>query len=410
MRTVTHTLLAIHTVFALNAAACAGLSADSDGFGRADDGSIDARDTGDYECPGDIRCLENSPWVGEPWVGDYAFSNIPWYANNPKPDPHGHATFEMTAAKKVIDDVEKDVTLVVSDEGRLKARRTDDLQEVSVAGTTFTFTIDPAGGDPSSTAQVVIKSETTPSSGAYFDMPRYELLTDLVPDDTDTFPEDPERPGWYHICPQATGTNKAIVLKNVLLQYDDELAALSSDEQTVVLACEGQALAKGATNLEVLPNSGSNVAHNGGTVSRNYGISNYNALINAYRAFYSGEARTLAGTQVFLKDVANSTPMFDQVDPGHLPPNPIDGYHDFFLESVYEGTSGAACRAYTAAFPLGVHRNASYSPPGLVFAPPAHDAWDAMDNCDDGTYDPADHGPVAAYVIKLVATDVGGGS
>ncbi|WAS96697.1 ADYC domain-containing protein [Nannocystis punicea] len=410
MRTLTNTLLAINTVLALNAGACAGLSADSDGFGQADDDSIDFRDTGDYVCPGDIRCLENSPWIGEPWVGGYAFSNIPWYANNPKPDPYGHATFEMTAAKKVIDDVEKDVTLVVGDEGLLKARRTDNLQQVSVTGTTFRFTIDPTDGDPSSTAQVVIKSETTPSSGTYFDVPRYEILTDLVPDDTDTFPEDPQRPGWYHVCPQVNGANKAIVLKHVLLQHDDNMAALSSDDQTVVLACERQALAKGATNLEVLPNSGSNIAHDGATVSRNYGISNYNALINAYRAFYSGDARTLEGTQVFFKDVANSPPLFDQVDPGYLPPNSLLGYYDFFLESVYEGTSGAACRAYTAAFPLGVHRNASYSPPGLVFAPPAHDAWDAMDNCDDSTHDLADHGSVAAYVIEFVATNVDDGS
>ena len=59
--------------------------------------------------------------------------------------------------------------------------------------------------------------------------------------------------------------------------------------------------------------------------------------------------------------------MFDQVDPSHLPPNPIDGYHGFFLESVYDDSSGASCRAYTAEFPHGVHRDLSYSPPGLVF-------------------------------------------
>ncbi|MFY0534758.1 hypothetical protein [Nannocystis pusilla] len=78
-----------------------------------------------------------------------------------------------------------------------------------------------------------------------------------------------------------------------------------------------------------------------------YGLTNYNALVNAYRAFYSGDARTIQGTQVFFRDVAHSPPMFDQVDPIHLPPAPIFGSYNFLLESVYDDASGAACRSYT---------------------------------------------------------------
>lgn len=403
MRTLTKLLLAINTGLALNAAACADLSADSDGFAEAGENPIGFRD--DYVCPGDIRCLENSPWVG-----DYAFSNLPRFASTPKPDPFGHATFEMTGATKVINDEVKAVTLLISDEGQLKAVRTDNQQQVSVTDTILTFTIDPDNGDPSTTVELAFKSETTPSAGTYFDMPRYEIVTDVVPTDTVTFPEHAERPGWYHVCPQASGTNKAIVLKNVRLQHDHTLATLVSDDETMVLACERQALAKGATNLEVLPNSGWSILHNGGTVNRNYGLTNYNALVNAYRAFYSGDARTLEGTQVFFRDVANSPPKFDQVDPIHLPPAPILGSYNFFLESVYDDASGAACRSYTPEFVRGVHRNPSYSPPGLVFAAPTHDDWDSMDNCDDNTYDLADHGSVAAYVIKFVSPITEGSS
>jgi hypothetical protein len=409
MRTFTRTSLAIPTVLALHAAACGDLAADADSLAGADEGSIEFRDSGgdddDYECPGDIRCLGNSPWVG-----DYAFSNFPRVPDVPKPDPFGKATFTMTHAKKVIDEVERDVTLVVGDEGTLTAKRTDNQQEVSIAGTTFTFILDPVDGDPIYNVEIVIKSETTPNSGSYFDMPRYEIFTDLVPDDIDTFPEDPARPGLYHVCPQAAGANKAIVLKNVRLKHSKQLAELTSDDQTVVLACERQALAKGATNLEVLPNSGWNIPHNGGVVDRHYGITQYNALINAYRAFYSGDARTLEGTQVFFRDLANTPPMFDQLDPSYLPPAPILGSYNFLLESVYDDASGAACRAYTAEFPRGVHRNLAYSPPGLAFAAPAYEEWDDMDNCDDSTYDLADHGFVAAYVIRLVSPNTGGGS
>jgi hypothetical protein len=38
-----------------------------------------------------------------------------------------------------------------------------------------------------------------------------------------------------------------------------------------------------------------------------------------------------------------------------------------------------------------------------VFAAPNHDDWDELDNCDDNTHDLADHGSVAAYVIKFVS-------
>ncbi|MBZ5711972.1 ADYC domain-containing protein [Nannocystis pusilla] len=405
MRTITRTSLAIPTVLALHTAACGDLAADSDGFASAD--AVDFRDTSDeadYECPGDIRCLGNSPWVG-----DYAFSNFPRFADTPKPDPYAGVTFEMTGATKIIDDVEEEVTLQVTDEGRLTAVRTVNQQEVSVEGTVFTFIVQPTGGGPSTTVELAIKTETTPSAGTYFDMPRYTVFTDVTPADTDTFPEDSERPGWYHVCPQADGTNKAIVLKNVRLRYSKQLAELVSDDQSVVLACERQALAKGATNLEVLPNSGWNVVTGSGIVNRHYGRDNYNALINAYRAYYSGDARTVQGTQVFFRDLAHNPPMFDQLDPSYLPPAPIVGSYNFVLESVYS-TSGASCKSYTSAFPEGVHRNPTYSPPGLVFAEPTYEAWDDLNNCDDNTYDLDDHGEVASYVIEFVNPFGGGGS
>ncbi|MCY1058507.1 ADYC domain-containing protein [Nannocystis sp. SCPEA4] len=406
MRTFS-TSLAIPTVLALHTAACGDLAADSDGFAGADEDAVEFRDTSgdsDYECPGDIRCLGNSPWVG-----DYAFSNFPRFADTPKPDPYASATFEMTGATKVINDVEEEVTLGVTDEGRLTAVRTVNQQEVSVEGTIFTYTIQPTGGGPSTTVEIKVKSETTPSAGTYFDMPRYAIFTDIIPTDTDTFPEDPERPGWYHVCPQADGTNKAIVLKNVRLRYYEHLAELVSDDESVVLACERQALAKGATNVEVLPNSGWSVVTPNGTVNRHYGLQQYNALINAYRAFYSGDARTVQGTQIFFRDLAHSPPMFDQLDPSYLPPAPIVGSYQFVLESVYS-TTGASCKSYSTFFPEGVHRNPVYSPPGDVFAEPTYEAWDDMDNCDDNTYDLPDHGSVASYVIRFVNPWGGGGS
>lgn len=383
MQTSFKIFLALSTTLALGPAACTELAADADAdqddFG---DGVIGYR----YDCPGDIRCPENSPWVG-----NYAFSNFPRAANISKKDPFDNATLTWTSATKIISGVTQPVTLEVSDEGQLSAVPPSNLP-TTITGVKFAFTISKDGA-PDETGYIYFRDESR-INGTHYTISLYDVLTDIEPtvagsNDFPAVDEDEESlKDLYPICPQGAGTNRAIVLKNVNLEYDGAMAVLSSDSDTFVLACERQALAKGSMVLGVLPKSG----------SRQYGVDNYNALVNAYRAFHDGDARTYQGAQVFLQDLAHDPPMFDQVDLNALPPTPILGYYDFFLESVYDGSSGANCRSYTDKFPYGVHRNASFSPPGLVSS-----SWDDLENCDDNTNGLGDYGPVAAYVIKFVS-------
>ena len=385
MRTITSTRLALCAALVATTTACTDLT-DLDGAPAVDGDPIHFRD-----CPPLVpTCnLGNSPWVGS-----WAYSNLPRVNDVAVLDPYGLVTFQLGGATKVIEGQTEAVTLVSTELGHLKAGFNN--AELDIAGTTLTYALDPVGAGATTTASIYVKSETTPASATYFRMPRYELLTDIVPFDTETFPEDGELAGWYHVCPQAEGTNRAIVLPKVSLAYDGELAALENEDTTMVLACERQALAKGATKLEVLPATGHDVVTPNGTVNRQYGTANYTALVNAYRAFYDGDARTTEGTTIYLQDLAHSPPMFDQAISANLPPTPIFGYDDFFLESVYDG-SGAHCRSYTAEFPHGVHRNASYSPPGLMLS-----GWDDLDPCEDAGHTLADHGSVAVYQIRHI--------
>lgn len=385
MRTITSTRLALCAALVAPTTACTDLT-DLGGAPAVDGDPIHFRD-----CPPLVpTCnLGNSPWVGS-----WAFSNLPHHLSEPALDPYGLVTFELTGATKVLGGQQHAVDLVVSDLGQMRAKYVN--TEYDIAGTTLTFSVDPVGAGATTTASIYVKSETTPATGTYVRMPRYEILTDRVPVDTETFPEDAELAGWYHVCPQAEGTNRAIVLPKVTLAYDGELAALENEDATFVLACDRQALAKGATKLEVLPATGQTIAHGNGTVNRQYGTANYNALVNAYRAFFDGDARTTEGTTIYLQDLAHSPPMFDQAISANLPPPPIMGYETFFLESVYDG-DGAHCRSYTAEFPYGVHRNASYAPPGLMLS-----GWDDLGDCLDETHTLADHGPVAVYQIRHV--------
>lgn len=395
MRTIHSTRLTLCAALVAHTTAC------TDDLGDAP--AVDVAD-GPADGPavlGDLHPTRNCPPLvptcnlgNSPWVGSWSFSNVPHHDSEPALDPYGLVTFELDDATKVINEQQQDVELVVSDLGQMRARYSN--TEYDIAGTTLTFTVDPVGAGATTTVSLMVKSETIPATGTYLRMPRYEVLTDVAPIDTDIFPEDTEFEGWYPVCPQAEGTNRAIVLPKVSLAYDGELAALANQDATVVLACERQALAKGATKLEVLPNTGHTIIHANGTVNRQFGTLNYNALVNAYRAFFDGEARTTEGTTIYLKDLAHDPPMFDQAVSANLPPPPIMGYEAFFLESVYDG-AGAHCRSYTAQFPYGVHRNASYSPPGLMLS-----GWDDLGNCVDAGHTLTDYGSVAVYQIRHV--------
>ncbi|PCC69408.1 hypothetical protein SAMN02745121_08136 [Nannocystis exedens] len=429
MRPSIKALLALNISLAATAGACDDDLAADDGGGWAD-------------APVSFReCLPPECTTNSPYVGNYPFSNIRTRRNHSSNTPFaGVSTYSRWSSgmfQRANNTWMSFDFLVPTAEGRLYAydsatntlEAIDQGQQVFFALTITDYSVDPV------TVQTIpmwIKGVTKSSPTSTFDAWKYTIATKAIPP-TASFPSEgspasvPPTTGanpwsgtYYSICPVSDEeSGEALILQYAELVFDDEAAWLEDGfglgpfhveiPSTSVIACQGQAFSKPQEFLAVTPNSYVDANAPG---ERSYGLDNYTALANAYRAFYDGESRTELGTPVYFKDFRHDPPWFDQTTSAYLPPPPILGSWQFVLESVYKDVDslgnprGANCYYTNANFPSGVHR--LYDPPGGNANLPG---WSSMPSCGATQSNWDDFGPVGAFVLKhVLPSSPGGGS
>ncbi|MFZ6185299.1 hypothetical protein [Nannocystis pusilla] len=410
-------LLALNLSLAAAAGACDDdLAADTDG-GWGDDAVS-------------FRCLPPDCTTNSPFVGDYPFSNIRTKQTSPASTPiagvvasaaWGSGNFQRADNTWVTFNF-----LVPTEEGRLYAYNSatntrDFIDQGKQAFFTITITDSSVNPTTTKTYQMWIKGAATASPTPSFTAWKYTIATKAPPPTVDfpsvgspsSFPPlTPWGGTYYSICPvSGDETGEALILQSAKLVFDGDAAWLENGfgwgpenaevPSHAVIACQGHAFSKPQEFLGVAPNSYDSTAHYG---ARRYGLANYNALANAYRAFFAGEARTQLGTPVHFKDFAHSPPWFDQTTSAYLPSSPpAVGSWQFVLESVYKDVDslgnplGANCYYTDVNSPSGAHR--LYNPPGGNANLPG---WSSMTSCGATQSSWDDFGPVGAFVLKNV--------
>ncbi len=231
-----------------------------------------------------------------------------------------------------------------------------------------------------------------------FTITRYDIRTDINPgpDHTNFGKHNNEGPNWYSICPVTQGgTNMAVLLTKTHADQDGDTGSVREERTEFAIACDGHALSKGVTQLNVIPSSGS---------TRSYGYDHYSSLIQGWQALFHGDSWTYLGAPVGVVDTVNDPPLFDTRDPITLTP-PIIGNYQWILESVYKDTGlanrGAQCK-FTGHYlrPGGDHRNSLYDAPVAKIP-----GWSSLPECSGALNQ---YGDVAFYSVSFMVHLLGG--
>ena len=221
-----------------------------------------------------------------------------------------------------------------------------------------------------------------------FTITRYDIRTNVNPGPDHQDFGQYEGDHWYSVCPITQGgTNKAVLLSQT---HTDQVADSGSVRQNTTefaIACDGHALSKGVTQLNVIPRPGT---------TRSYGHARYSSLVQGWQAIFHGDSHTYLGAEIGVVDVANNPPLFNTLGPIPLPP-PIVGQYEWILESVYKdtgaGNRGAQCKFTTHALRSGGdHRNSFYDPPTEMIP-----GWDSLPQCSGAL---SQYGDVAFYSVS----------
>ncbi|MCY1009542.1 hypothetical protein OV079_29055 [Nannocystis pusilla] len=330
-------------------------------------------------------CTTNSPFVG-----DFPFSNIRTKRNSSADMPvvgvsaysqWNQGTFQRADYSWMTFDF-----LVPTAEGRLyaydsatnTAEAIDEGRQAFFAVSIYDYSVSPP------TEEIIplwIKDVTTSSPAPGFDAWKYTIAAKATPPSSD-FPSVGSPSGlppttglspWsgiYHsICPASDDeSSEALILQYSELKFDGDAAWLEDGfglgpvnleiPSTSVIACQGHAFSKPQEFLGITPNSYLD-ANNPG--ERSYGLDNYNAVANAYRAFYDGESRTVLGTPVHFKDLRHNPPWFDQTTSAYLP-RPRSSAA---ISSSSSPSTTTSIRSATPSAPLAITPTPT-SPPALI--------------------------------------------
>ncbi|MCY0986716.1 hypothetical protein OV203_06270 [Nannocystis sp. ILAH1] len=378
------------------------------------------------------ECLPPECTTNSPFVGDFPFSNIRTKRNASADTPvvgvsaysrWNQGTFQKADYSWMSFDY-----LLPTAEGRLyaydsatnTAEAIDQGRQVFFALSIYDNSVNPPTNN---TVALWIKDVTTSSPAPGFDAWKYTIATKVTPPSSD-FPSvgspadvppttgpNPWSGTYYSICPASDDeSGEALILQYSKLKFDGdaawledgfELGPVNLESPSIsVIACQGHAFSKPQEFLGITPNSYVDANFPG---ERSYGLDNYTAAADAYRAFFDGESRTVLGTPVYFKDLRHNPPWFDQTTSAYLPPPPIIGSWQFILESVYKDVDsfgdplGATCYYTDANFPSGAHR---------LYDPPAGNAnlpgWSSMPSCGAAQSNWDDFGPIGAFVLKHV--------
>ena len=375
-------------------------------------------------------CTTNSPYVGNPYVGTYPFANLRTLEDATAPSPVVASADESHWSVGWLERADHSWMafdfLYPTAEGRLfaydSASQTTEAVDQGLQAF-FILTLTDASDASTTHIPIWLKAVSSDSVLPTFDVWKYTIAAKAAPP-ASTFPSEGSPASvpptivsdlwsgtYYSICPASVHeSGEALILQYSELKLDGDAAWLedglglgSLDDElpaTSVIACQGHAFSKPQEFLGITPNSYVDVNDPG---ERSYGLADYNAAANAYRAFYDGQSRTVLGTPVHFKDLRHDPPWFDQTTSAYLPPTPIVGSWQFILESVYKDVDafgdplGATCYYTDADFPAGVHR--LHDPPGGNANLPG---WSSMPSCGAAQTNWDDFGPIGAFVLEHV--------
>lgn len=340
-----------------------------------------------------FRVCSPSPCLvlNSPFVENWSIANFPLHAGFFEATPEEKANIAWMNAQKDSHYVRE---VVPSETGRLFVRASTTAPLESIVGTTFSMFISTNDGDVIKGNVKFIDEVMTP--GPFFDVASYQIVTDVVPlkpGDHESYYDAETKTTMYSVCPLDEEGTRAIGLKNTRERHKDNDILLASRDTTLTLACSSASVAKGVVQLNVLPNSGSSIPYLNGTVSRNMGVNDFNALIKAFRAYGFGEPWTAKGMEVYMRHLSPQ-PLFDQIQPQNLPPTPVLGWYEFHHESVYNASSGMACKAVSPEYPFGVFRYWAHDPPAKMIP-----GFDDLVGCNDET-EWSIFGQIAVAVVR----------
>ena len=340
----------------------------------------------DEDEPTAFRCGSPCLSGNSPYLGTWDITNQFFSPNHDSKSPDGDLSMRWTGIKggNAITGVE------VDREGAATVAFSSGPAE-PIAGARFNVTVNDGG--TIEYGKIWFRSATATAGvlDPNFTVTRYDIRTNINPGPDHVSFGEYEGDDWWSVCPvNLYGTNTAVLLSEAHADQSGDWGAVRLKEDEFVIACDGHSLAKGVTNLNVIPRSGA---------TRSYGYDRYSSLMHGWQALFHGVSRTQLGTQVAVVDTANTPPLFDTRIPILLTPPKYFGYQ-WMLESVYGQAvdkidSGAQCK-FTShpQRPHGEHRNSHYDPPVTLLS-----GWSALPECTGAL---SQYGDVAFYSVALL--------
>lgn len=353
-------------------------------------GLVDADDAVAFRC--------GTPCVNSPYLGVYDITNQATRPDVDATSPDGQYTMRWTSGH--VHPMGASVTsMSVSAQGVATVDLANGAMNVPITGKEFNLEI--FDGVNTETGKIWFAGATTEpgDEDPSFTITRYDIRTNVDPGPGGHVHfYDENGVSWWSVCPAVDGSHTAVLLDQTHAHTSGSVGWVDYATTGYAIACDGHALSKGVTELNVVPEPGS---------SRGYGYDHYSSLIQGWQAVFQDSSWTYLGAQVGVVDLVNDPPLFDTLGPIPLP-SPIVGQYEWILESVYEDTGhahtrGAQCK-YTGhpLRPKGEHRNANYDPP--VDEIPG---WSSLPQCSG---DLSQYGDVAFYTISHMIYGGGGGS
>ncbi|MDC0721082.1 hypothetical protein [Nannocystis bainbridge] len=328
-----------------------------------------------------FRC--GTPCLNSPYLGVYDITNQSYRHDVEADSPDGAYSMQWhtgTIGGATISSINVSVDGVAT-------VATSTGATVPIVGARFDLEINDGAATTNGKIWFATGSSSAGDEAPSFNVTRYDIRTNIDPG-----PGHPAHVAhgetWYSVCPITPGgINNAVLLSHTHANANGSIGSVVSDSTEFVIACDGHALAKGVTELNVVPRSGH---------ARSYGHARYSSLVQGWQAIFAGATRTYLGAKVGVVDTANSPPLFDTVGPIPLPP-PVLGQYEWILESVYKDTGnvsrGARCKFTSHPLrPGGEHRNAVYDPPVANLA-----GWSSLPECSGNL---SQFGDAAFYTIS----------
>ena len=352
-------------------------------------------DSVDQDEPTAFRC--GTPCLNSPYLGAWDITNQSIRANTSATSPDGTLTTQWANGLREGWAISGGITL--NAQGAATVQISPSNAVVPITGTKFYLGITEPGGTHVGRIWFAGATSTQGDEDPSFTITRYDIRTDVNPgpDHTNFGKHNNEGPDWYSVCPVTQGgTNKAVLLAKTHADQDGDSGSVREHATEFVIACDGHAMSKGVTQLNVIPSPG---------ITRSYGYDHYSSLIQGWQAFFHGDTWTYLGATVGVVDTLHNPPLFDTREVISLPP-PILGQYQWILESVYKDTGlanrGAQCKFTGHVLrPGGDHRNSAYDAPVTKI-----NGWSNLPECTGALNQ---YGDVAFYSISHMIFPPGGG-